>query len=437
MLRSRSIVLSVLALLLVACGGDGPTGPDATIALIDVTGPTATVEIGKTVQLTATPRDAADKSISGATITWSSSSGSIATVSSSGLVTGVAAGQATITASAGGKSATKIMTVIQGVASITISGATSSEVGATTTLTATPKDASGAAISGLTVTWTSSEPTIIAVANGVVTATRIGSAVITASVASATATIGFTSSLTPYIFNFAAGVSSTDMQTIRDGVQYAHAYHQTVFGRQIKEATTVAAALQATGGCSQGGAAAFTGPHTVTFCVGNPGWTQNPPILRQKIVQHETFHVWQYEYHWLGNPNTAGAFWVIEGSAELMGFKGIDSKGLIPFNTAITCQIKQVADFQGTLPALSSVEGQSFQTTVGPIYSQSMLAMDQLTTTGGGLGSLKTYGDAIAAGTAWQTAFQTSFGMTTTAFYQQFPAYRAGQPIPAQYLCGV
>ena len=44
--------------------------------------------------------------------------------------------------------------------------------------------------------------------------------------------------------------------------------------------------------------------------------------------------------------------------------------------------------------------------------------------------------DAIAGGTAWQTAFQNSFGMTTAAFYSQFPAYRAAQQVPPSYLCG-
>lgn len=328
------------------------------------------------------------------------------------------------------------------VASVQIEGATSGQVGSTATLTATAKDASGAVITSQSPTWSSSEPTIIGVSSeGVVTATRIGTAVITAKVGNVSGTATFTSSLSPYTFNFASGTSAADMQTIRDGVQYAHAYHQTVFSRQVKEATTIATLLTPTGGCAQGGAAAFTGPHAVTFCLGNPGWIQPGSIAKRKIVQHETFHVWQFEYKWLGNPATAGATWVIEGSAELMGYHGIDAKNILSFNTAIGCQVKEVADFATThppgLPALSSVETQqAFATTIGPLYAQSMLAMDQLTTSGGGLASLKTYADAIAGGTAWQTAFQSSFAMSTSAFYSQFPGYRAGQAVPPNYLCG-
>ena len=67
-----------------------------------------TLEEGKTATLTATvqPSDATDK-----TVSWSSSNSAVATVSSSGVVTAVKEGSATITASAGGKQATCTVTV--------------------------------------------------------------------------------------------------------------------------------------------------------------------------------------------------------------------------------------------------------------------------------------------------------------------------------------
>jgi len=153
--------------------------------------------------------------------------------------------------------------------------------------------------------------------------------------------------------------------------------------------------------------------------------------------------VLQFEEKWLGNPATAGADWIIEGSAELVGYAGVDAMGLLPLATTRGCVVKEVTDFAHQqppgLPALSTVESaQVFQTTVGPIYSYSLTAMDELTTkSGAGLASLKTYGEAIGGGTAWQTAFQTAFGMSVTAFYTQFPAYYATLPIPATYSCRV
>ena len=96
-------------------------GADVTInytaSTVHVTGvsvspATASVEAGDTTALTATvtPSNASDTSVS-----WSSSNTSIATVDSSGIVTGVGAGSATITATTtdGGYTASSIVTVTQ------------------------------------------------------------------------------------------------------------------------------------------------------------------------------------------------------------------------------------------------------------------------------------------------------------------------------------
>lgn len=84
----------------------------ATIVKVSVTSvsldkPTASLLVGETFQLTATvlPDNATDK-----TVTWTSSSTDVATVEN-GLVTAVAAGEATITATAGECSATCTVTV--------------------------------------------------------------------------------------------------------------------------------------------------------------------------------------------------------------------------------------------------------------------------------------------------------------------------------------
>ena len=87
--------------------------PDLTraVASVEVTPPTATVAAGQTVQLVATPKDSSGNPLAGRAVTWASSSTSIATVNASGLVTGVAAGSATITATSEGKSGSAAITV--------------------------------------------------------------------------------------------------------------------------------------------------------------------------------------------------------------------------------------------------------------------------------------------------------------------------------------
>ena len=131
---------------------------------------------GDTETLTATvePSDATNKNV-----TWSTSDASIATVTD-GVVTAVAPGTATITVTTvdQSKTATCTVTVTVPVTGVTLNKTrTSLYVGDTETLTATvaPDNATNKA-----VTWTSSNPSVATVENGVVTAVAPGTAVITA-----------------------------------------------------------------------------------------------------------------------------------------------------------------------------------------------------------------------------------------------------------------
>src|SRR5205807_3903472 len=96
---------------------------------------------------------------SGRTVTWTSSDGGVARVNGSGLVTGVAAGTATITATSGGKSGSAAVTVVAvPVATVSVSPATASvAAGNSVPLSATPKDSAGHPLSGRVVSWTTSD----------------------------------------------------------------------------------------------------------------------------------------------------------------------------------------------------------------------------------------------------------------------------------------
>src|SRR5207253_1404597 len=143
-------------------GTSALTVTNVPVASMTVSPATATVTIGTTTQLTATPKDANGTALSGRAVTWATSNAAgataPATASCRGLVTGVAAGSATITATSEGQSGTSAITVTNvPVASVTVSPtAAGVTVGATTQLTATPKDANGTALSGRVVTWATS-----------------------------------------------------------------------------------------------------------------------------------------------------------------------------------------------------------------------------------------------------------------------------------------
>jgi hypothetical protein len=70
------------------------------------------VTVGQAVQLTATPRDASGNPLAGRTITWTSGNLGVATVSAGGLVSAVAVGAVTITATSEGQSGTALVTVV-------------------------------------------------------------------------------------------------------------------------------------------------------------------------------------------------------------------------------------------------------------------------------------------------------------------------------------
>src|SRR5205823_4963210 len=136
--------------------------PVASVALSPAT---ASLRVGQTVQLTATPKDSAGGALTGRPVTWTSSNPSVALVNVGGLVTGVAPGTTTMTARRDGERGTAAITVTPvPVASVAPSPATASlRVGQTVQLTATPQDSAGTALTGRTVTWTSSTPSVATV----------------------------------------------------------------------------------------------------------------------------------------------------------------------------------------------------------------------------------------------------------------------------------
>ncbi len=155
------------------------------VASVMVSPSSGSVEVGLTLQLTATPRDAGGAPLIGRMANWSSSNTSRATVDGSGRVTGIAAGTVTITATSDGRngSATVMVTSIP-VANVTVSPSSGAvEVGSTLQLAATSRDANGTPLTGRTVTWQSSNTSLAVVSDsGLVTGVSPGNVGIIATV---------------------------------------------------------------------------------------------------------------------------------------------------------------------------------------------------------------------------------------------------------------
>jgi plastocyanin len=170
-----------------------------------VTAPSTAITTQQTVQLSATARLSDGTSNSAPNVIWTTSAASVATVSGSGLVSGVSAGTAVITATTGTVSGTATITVSLApgaLASVSITLVDAAlQLGQTTQATVTGKDAAGAplALGARPVTWSSSNVVVATVSgSGVVSAVGIGTANIQVSVvdggATRTASATFTGS---------------------------------------------------------------------------------------------------------------------------------------------------------------------------------------------------------------------------------------------------
>jgi uncharacterized protein YjdB len=174
------------ALSNVATGTTASSGSGGSTGTLTIS-PSGSIllSLGATRQMSATARDGSGSTISNPGVTWNSSNTSVATVSSSGLITARAIGTAVVTAAATCCSSEQITVTVaqQEISSIVVSPSSASVVaGSTTPLVATARDASGNSISGVTFSWISTNTSVATVnSSGVVTGVSQGTATVRAS----------------------------------------------------------------------------------------------------------------------------------------------------------------------------------------------------------------------------------------------------------------
>ena len=261
---------------LIATGHPGNVSDTATVAVtlppvsaVSVSPASASVQPGQTLQLTATTLDSAGNVLTGRTVTWSSSNTAAATVSRTGLVSGVAAGSATITALSEGQSGRAVVAVTNApVASVTVTPSSATvSVGQTAPLTATPKDASGTPLSGRAVTWSSSDTAIARVSgSGLVTAVATGSATITATSEGQSGTSSITVTAVP-VASVAVTPASAGVQvgqTAQFTATLQDANGNTLSGRVVTWASSNTGVASVSGGGLATAKAAGTATITAT-----------------------------------------------------------------------------------------------------------------------------------------------------------------------------
>ena len=190
----RAAGLSALVALLpnlLACGGDDspPTAPPQP-ASVSVSPATVTfTAVGEEEALTTQVRDQNGQAIAGVAVTWASGNPLVATVDAAGLVTAVANGSASITATAGTAAGSASVTVAQEVSEAgVLPDSDTVSLGDTLRLSAEARDANGHAVQDASFRWETSDAAVATVdESGLVQGVAVGSATITATSAEVSA----------------------------------------------------------------------------------------------------------------------------------------------------------------------------------------------------------------------------------------------------------
>ncbi|HEY0263672.1 MAG TPA: Ig-like domain-containing protein [Granulicella sp.] len=239
--------VATLALTITTPSGTGPTTP--TVSSISLTPTSASVVNGGTQQFQAVAKlsDGTTKDIT-STVQWTSSNASVATISSTGLMqakgVGTAQIKATVAAAANGVAA------VVGSATVTVTAASSSltsititpanptvTAGGTLQLTATGTNADGTTqdLTG-SLTWSTSNPAVATVTNGVITGVGPGTATITATAPDGTTTT-VTVTVSPALVSLAI-IPATN--TITKGTTQQFTVTGTYTDGTTKDLTTLA-----------------------------------------------------------------------------------------------------------------------------------------------------------------------------------------------------
>jgi large repetitive protein len=196
--------LAVVAAALLACAGSEPTTTAVGPAVgLSISPPALSLMVGDEAHLTARAFDAKGRTTT-TPFVWSTANPAVATVGrSDGIVTAIAAGATTVTATAGTLSATAAVSIRPPDPPVSISITSSALTlipGGVERLVARAFDAAGRATS-VTFEWTSADPAVASVGktDGIVTAISLGSTTVTAAVGALRATA--TVSVEPEIFS--------------------------------------------------------------------------------------------------------------------------------------------------------------------------------------------------------------------------------------------
>jgi hypothetical protein len=193
------VAVVTIVLVTSSCGG-GSTSSSTTVSSVVVTPSVSSTTVNGHQTFTANALNQDGNSVGTVAFTWTSSDANVATISSSGLATGVSGGTAQITATATASNVTSpavSLTVFPDVASVSISPINATiKVGGQQHFVATATDVKGNVISNV-LNWSISFSGVATIdSNGTATGVSVGTVLVTANVGGVTSPIA-TLNVTP------------------------------------------------------------------------------------------------------------------------------------------------------------------------------------------------------------------------------------------------
>ena len=105
-------------------------------------------------------------------------------------------------------------------------------------------------------------------------------------------------------------------------------------------------------------------------------------LHKQKLPIHELFHLVQFEMNWRDEGDLHGPLgptWMVEGAAEYVGWRGVESMGLVARDAARGCNAKLALEAGAPADAsLDTLEGEEEFGKIPWAFEFGMLGIDQL-----------------------------------------------------------
>ena len=334
--------------------------PEPAAERITIKPLTATATVNETVNFTATVYDQFEVEMPEAAVTWISSNETIGTIDETGLFTAVTAGITAVTATAGNASASALVTVEAPAEPVLESIAVTPEtatlaIGDTQPFIVTARDQAGNAMTGVNVTWTSSDEAVGTIdANGAFVALAEGTATVTATAGNITeeATVTVISNepalasiaVTPSEITLGSGDTATFTATALDqsgdamtGIEVAWTSSDEAVGTIGADGAFTAVADGTTTVTATAGN--MTGTAAVTVTTGTSGVVISPATITLGAGESRQFTATVYDLE--GNA-TPGADVTWTSSEEAVGT--IDADGLFTAVADGTATITATAD---------------------------------------------------------------------------------------------